>query len=156
MILEPSPFLERQAHLYRHNDAPLDTLRFTDEACKTDENGLVRENVARTNKFRPPVNYSSVTSQPVSTTLLININHNQKTCLVRLTMEDSLADLGISLISGEMSDRPRKRMRKGTRSCTECKRHFYLQRAARFLFVHEADVQCYTRPKTKDSMYLSS
>ncbi|RMJ15705.1 hypothetical protein BHE90_006281 [Fusarium euwallaceae] len=37
-------------------------------------------------------------------------------------MEDSLADLGIALVSGGMSDRPRKRMRKGTRSCTECRR----------------------------------
>ncbi|KAI8676245.1 Zn(2)-C6 fungal-type domain-containing protein [Fusarium sp. Ph1] len=60
-------------------------------------------------------------------------------------MEDSLADLGISLISGGMSDRPRKRMRKGTRSCTECRR-----RKIRCIFPPSSAVcsHCSTRGST--------
>ncbi|KAJ4328898.1 hypothetical protein N0V84_000686 [Fusarium piperis] len=60
-------------------------------------------------------------------------------------MEDSLADLGISLISGDMSDRPKKRMRKGTRSCTECRR-----RKIRCIFLPGSSVcsHCSTRGST--------
>ncbi|KAI8720108.1 Zn(2)-C6 fungal-type domain-containing protein [Fusarium sp. LHS14.1] len=60
-------------------------------------------------------------------------------------MENSLADLGSSLISGGMSDRPRKRMRKGTRSCTECRR-----RKIRCIFPPSSSVcsHCSTRGST--------